>query len=361
MEYTEYYSLKKPGSEDFYSIADFNENADIIDEQLSVGETAYEKVMNLLSTVTSIESSIAKLNTKTEIYLVVWAPSGTAVTLTKGSAKHTFTVGAQQYVSRLMATLGDWELTYTYKGVSYGSRTVSIESTGTHRIAAAPTLEASPWEFIDKMSQMGMAEDCWKIGDTKSITVGSESATVRILDFDKDVVKATGKRRCITFGLTDVLASYYKMDTSSAAVEWADRELITTTLPALKNKLDSSLQTAIKPVEKIFMKPDTVGDRCDGWTSKSGGEALDAELFIPSEVELFGHARGGNPYFLYGEQYEYYKRGNSFVASGSYWLRAQNHTYTQPMVRTIRLNTDGTLNFELNTSSDTKLLFMFCV
>lgn len=33
-EYTQNYNLKKPAEEDFYNVKDFNDNADIVDEEL---------------------------------------------------------------------------------------------------------------------------------------------------------------------------------------------------------------------------------------------------------------------------------------------------------------------------------------
>lgn len=43
---TNKYRLKKPSEDDFYDVADFNHNTDLIEEQLLKNETAIEKIKN---------------------------------------------------------------------------------------------------------------------------------------------------------------------------------------------------------------------------------------------------------------------------------------------------------------------------
>ena len=55
MEKTKNYNLKKPGAADFYDVADFNENADVVDELLKQHEDAITKERN---TVAEISNSL---------------------------------------------------------------------------------------------------------------------------------------------------------------------------------------------------------------------------------------------------------------------------------------------------------------
>lgn len=364
MEYTENYSLKKPAASDFYNVEDFNDNADAIDERLYVGEQAYTLVNQLLTRVQTLESENTKLKQKAKITLDVYAPQGTAVTLSKsGSSSQTFTVGSTMLAQRELDALGEWAASYTYGGITY-SAVVDITDLGVTKIALAPTLEASPWAFIDKVSQAGLAASCWVVGDTKTLTTETDNTAVRILGFDHDILsepgKGNGKRAGITFALVAPLDGTVRIHSVNEVTDWADKDIVTTTLPDKLEELPADLQAAIKTVGKMFLKPDTTGSSTNGSDAKNGGQMLDVELFLLSEREIFGAARQSSPYYGFEEQYEYYKRGNDFKQSQIYWLRGVPYDVATGGKYDVFVRTDGTVFYGSVTDMHA-LLYGFCV
>lgn len=369
MQYTENYNLKKPESDDFYNVGDFNENSDIIDEYLAKGVQAYTLVNSLISRVTTLESSNNDLKTKAKVQILVYAPSGTSVTLGRaGYGNQAFTVGSTQRALKEMTSggIGEYTATYTYGGVTR-SKTINVLTPGTTKATLAPTLEASPWEYIQIVSEAGLAEECWSVGDTKSITLGGEAVTVRILGFNHDLLSepgtGNGKRAGITFALTDTLATKVQMHSSTKVggnyVDWCDRDLLTTHLPARLSSMDSALQAAIKTVSKAYLIPENVGSSNTYATTGKGGELLDSKLFLLSEREIFGEARLSNPYYSYDRQYEYYRRANNFKCTVDYWLRNQTWNANDSEYVNI-LQTDGKIVSSLLTAEQ-GLIFGFCV
>ncbi|MCQ2795012.1 MAG: DUF6273 domain-containing protein [Bacilli bacterium] len=100
------------------------------------------------------------------------------------------------------------------------------------------TLEECSWEKIKEISQTGKANDYFKIGDEKTVTVNSLPHKVRIIDFNKDVDK-DGNNIGITFEFVNLIS-----DSSgySLATQWND---ISNQSISNHNYLDSSVRMAL--------------------------------------------------------------------------------------------------------------------
>lgn len=367
MDYTENYNLKKPDEEDYFNVGDFNENSDIIDEYLAKGVQAYSWASSLLNQVSGLSSNLSATMTKAAIKLRVYGVSGVAVTLTPPSGNaQSFTIPGAGYTDRNLLSVGDCTLTFSYNGKSY-TQTVAVDHPGITRVALAIQLSDAPWAHIRQTSEAGLAEECWSVGDTKSVAVGGTTATVRILGFNHDMLAepgpGNGKRAGITFALTDTLATKVQMHNSTKVsgnyVDWCDRDLLTTHLPAKLSSMDSALQAAIKTVSKAYLIPENVGSSNTHITTGKGGELLDSKLFLLSEREIFGEARLSNPYYSYDRQYEYYRRANNFKCTVDYWLRNQTWNANDSEYVNI-LQTDGKIVSSLLTAEQ-GLMFGFCV
>lgn len=365
MEYTTNYQLKKPSSDDYYDIADFNSNADVIDSKLATGANAYALANQLLTRVSRLETDNSKLKAKTKILLDVYAMPDTVVTITKsGYAGHQFTVGASGYAQREMGGVGVWNISYTYNSLSY-STTVNIPYPGITVVALAPKLEDCTWEFIDKVGSLGLAESCWSVGETKSVTVGEEAMQARILGFNHDLLwnytVGGNKRAAITFGMTDTLSETTQVHSSQEEnVDWRDRDIFTTYLPARKAELSADLQSVIKRVGKVVMKLFHGETGQDGKTASVGGELLETDLFLFSERELFGATRESNPFYEYEQAYEYFARGNSFTASQAYWLRCCGYESYDAFKYSLYMSTGGIV-YSGEMTRKYGVLFGFCV
>lgn len=365
MKYTTNYQLKKPEAGDYYNIADFNDNADIIDAKLEKGMSAYSTVNQLLTRISNLEQRATTMETKGRIVLYLYGMTGTSVSITRsGYTSQVFTIGSSGYMQRDMPALGEWTISYTYNSVSYSTK-INLEHLGVTVAALAPKLQDCSWAFIDKVGSLGLAESCWGVGDTKSLSVGSAAMQVRILDFNHDMLWSQGKgiRKTapITFGLTQPLPTTAPAHSvSNTNIGWGERDIFTTYLPARKAELPSDLQSVIKKVGKVVMKVFSGTTNQDGWGATQGAELLQTDLFIFSERELFGESRGSNPYYEYERAYEYYARGNSFVMASDYWLRSNAYVVQDAFQRGVVLSPNGRLSSQLVTSSF-GVVFGFCV
>ena len=158
------------------------------------------------------------------------------------------------------------------------------------------------------------------VGDTVSISVNSASYSFRIMGFNHDTLSsstaygaatATGKAG-ISFQMVDCLNTTYQMNSSNTnSGGWNGCALRSTLQSTIKNTMPAAWRNIIKTVSK---KSGTGGG------SSSGTQTTSDDLFLLSEIEIFGsrsYSVSGE-----GEQYAYYKAGNSRVkkVNGSaYW------------------------------------------
>lgn len=371
MEYTEKYGLKKPAAADYYNVADFNDNADVIDEKLYLGDQAYELVNQLISRVSALESTASTLESKTTIRLQCYAPGNTLIRAYHNDKLHaSVTLNSGYDMTWIkIPEMGTWEMKYRYNSVEY-TKTVEVTTVGDTVVTLPPTLEAAPWRYIDAVSSAGVADQCWEIGDTKSVSLSGAAVTVRILDFYHDLLEEPGlgngksTRAGITFALTDTLSDKVKMHSVNAVTAWADRDMITTVLPGKLAGLPTALQNVIKTVNKVMMIPEIVSEADSASSGMNltaqGAEFMASQLFLLSERELFGEGRVSTPYYSFEDQYEYFRRCNSSCASQDYWLRSQLWTtniagqYASVLVSSGQIYS-RTLQYEYG------LLFGFCV
>lgn len=326
MEYTDKYKLKKPSPEDHYNIADFNENADTIDAKLAVGENAMGLANQLLSRIQTLESRTSRINQRSRVMLALYGLKDMRLTIRhKAYSDRNLSFSSSSKVNFELEETGIWTLIYQYQGKSY-SKDVYVDHAGETKVALAPDLEVVDWDYIDLVCGEGLAEGCWSVGDTKSITIGSEQASVRILDFYHDSLypqgAGRGKKAPITFGLTQPLSAKAALNlTTDIDVRWGERYMQTTYLPNLKTQLDSKLRQCIKTAAKTTLNPFLSKGGYSGGYANEGAEQNPEDLFLLSESEIFGAARSATKYYQYDLPYEYYRRGNSFICNQDYWLR----------------------------------------
>ncbi len=361
MEYTSNYKLKKPSAEDFYNIQDFNENADLIDAKMKVADEAKALADDLTAKESALEAKVTALQTKSRILLTVLAPVGTKVTLQRsGCPTVSGTVGSGMELDLELSEIGSWTMNYSYQSYS-GSRSVEVGQVGKNYVTAAPTLELSPWAYIDKVSQRGLAAELYNLGDLKTIQVGEETCKVQIVAFDHDVLSSPSsagrKTAGITFHLQDTLATAYQGHADyKVASTWATRDLRLKHLPAIMATLDADLQTVIKTVDKT-----SVGEgRTDNSYSVEMVTTQD-QLFLPSERELLGYTNRSGSHYNEGYIYEYYKAGNKIYKSNKYWTRSSYESNVASNGESgVVCMTSNTTNI-LSLNSTACMAFMFCV
>lgn len=196
-------------------------------------------------------------------------------------------------------------------------------------IGAAKTLADSTWAEISAASADGTASTKWAVGDEKTITLTTgEEVTLQILGFNHDD-KADGSGKAgITFGMKNLLAAKYPMNsTETNKGGWNSSAMRTSTMVTLLSQLPSDLRSVIKGVSKKA----TAGNKSTSIITSTDS------LFLFSRIELDATTMTG--YKNEGEQYEYWKTRNTsedrkkYLSNGAgeysaWWLRSPDTTET---------------------------------
>lgn len=215
-----------------------------------------------------------------------------------------------------------------------------------------PVFAENEWAAIIEACHANEVPDEWVADGTcyKDMDIGGTSYRIDIIGKNHDdLADGTGKAP-LTFQMHDCYATTYPMTPTNTNVSgWRDCQMRTQTMPALKALLPAEVQAGIRAVNKLTSA---------GNTSSSIVTTSD-ELFLPSEVEVFGSIT----YSVAGEgtQYEYYQVGNSKVKNLSggakYWWerspRSSNSTYFCTVL------SDGNED-AVNASSSRGVAFAFC-
>lgn len=283
----------------------------------------------------------------------VYADNGTTVTMTKGSKTLTAVAGSNKQAVLYPSELGVWNVKRTWKG---STKTVSftVEVIGIvycYPFTVGQNLESTSWADISSISELGLAQKYFAVGDTKSIKVNGVSYQVRIIGFNHDNLTSGGKAG-ITFQMVDCLNTTYQMESSNINTNgWINCAMRKTHLRStIWGQLESSLKSVIKTVNKLASA---------GNQSATIQTAQDT-LFLLSEVEIFGkvtYSKAGE-----GSQYAYYAAGNSTIkkVNGSaigWWERSPLGSDTTAFCR---VSNYGVAD-NSNASSSLGVAFGFCV
>lgn len=267
----------------------------------------------------------------------VYADAGTTVTMTKGSKTLTAVAGSNKQAILYPAELGAWNVKRTWKGTT---KTVSftVEVIGIvycYPFTVGNDLESTTWADISSISELGLAQQYFKVGDQKSITVNGVKYQTRIIGFNHDNLTSGGKAG-ITFQMVDCLNTTYNMESSNINTNgWLNCAMRKTHLrTTIWGQLESSLKSVIKTVNKLASA---------GNQSATIQTAQDT-LFLLSEVEIFGkvtYSKAGE-----GSQYAYYAAGNSTIkkvnGSADHWWERSPHGSNSASFCCV--SSDGTAN-----------------
>lgn len=190
------------------------------------------------------------------------------------------------------------------------------------------TFNECTWAEISQVCRAGYAAEYWAIGDTKMMVNGDTGSTVRIIGFDHDYVEDSESYGRAKAGITlrmvyaidalkQPMASHY-----SGLLSWYSENdtyhsaMRKTTLPEfLASNVPENVKSVLVPVMKEFY-----------YKEKSEIQTVADTLFLPSSNETNGNFASG--FGSEGDQYEYYKAGNStniYTTSGSvveWWTRS---------------------------------------
>lgn len=258
--------------------------------------------------------ALSQKGSPAEVHVI--ADNGTQVTMTKGGKTLTAMVSGGEAV--LYPTeLGEWTIKYTFDS-SQKTKQWKLEVIGivyVYPFTIGDNLNDTDWADIDICGRLGMAQQFFKVGDSKTVNIGGTNYEVQIIGFNHDD-KVSGGKAAYSFQLVDCLNQTQQMNTSNTNTGGWNGSAMRGRMSTYKSQLPAALRNVIKTVKK---KSGTGGG------SSSGTQQTNDDLFLLSEIEIFGTTT----YSVAGEgtQYEWYKAGNSRIkkvngSANSWWGRS---------------------------------------
>ena len=258
--------------------------------------------------------ALSQKGSPAEVHVI--ADNGTQVTMTKGGKTLTAMVSGGEAV--LYPTeLGEWTIKYTFDS-SQKTKQWKLEVIGivyVYPFTIGDNLNDTDWADIDICGRLGMAQQFFKVGDSKTVNIGGTNYEVQIIGFNHDD-KVSGGKAAYSFQLVDCLNQTQQMNTSNTNTGGWNGSAMRGRMSTYKSQLPAALRNVIKTVKK---KSGTGGG------SSSGTQQTNDDLFLLSEIEIFGTTT----YSVAGEgtQYEWYKAGNSRIkkvngSADDWWERS---------------------------------------
>lgn len=258
--------------------------------------------------------ALSQKGSPAEVHVI--ADNGTQVTMTKGGKTLTAMVSGGEAV--LYPTeLGEWTIKYTFDS-SQKTKQCKLEVIGivyVYPFTIGDNLNDTDWADIDICGRLGMAQQFFKVGDSKTVNIGGTNYEVQIIGFNHDD-KVSGGKAAYSFQLVDCLNQTQQMNTSNTNTGSWNGSAMRGRMSTYKSQLPAALRNVIKTVKK---KSGTGGG------SSSGTQQTNDDLFLLSEIEIFGTTT----YSVAGEgtQYEWYKAGNTKVkkvngSAADWWERS---------------------------------------
>lgn len=171
-------------------------------------------------------------------------------------------------------------------------------------------LENASWSLIDFYSSTGLASLVFSVGDEKTIELTTgEEITLVILGFNHDDLSDRSGRAGITFGMKNLLATTYKMNSSNTnSGGWNSSYMRTQTMATLLSQLPADLRNVIKQVNKKA----TAGSQSTTITTSVDKLFLFALAELASKTGLENSTdtsikNNAATYEQEGTQYEYFK------------------------------------------------------
>ena len=293
--------------------------------------------------------ALSQKGSPAEVHVI--ADNGTQVTMTKGGKTLTAMVSGGEAV--LYPTeLGEWTIKYTFDS-SQKTKQWRLEVIGivyVYPFTIGDNLNDTDWADIDICGRLGMAQQFFKVGDSKTVNIGGTNYEVQIIGFNHDD-KVSGGKAAYSFQLVDCLNQTQQMNSSNTNTRGWNGSAMRTRMATYKSQLPAALRNVIKTVKK---KSGTGGG------SSSGTQTTNDDLFLLSEIEIFGTTT----YSVAGEgtQYEWYKAGNSRIkkvnVSAYYWW--ERSPYSGDTAGFCRVDSSGSADYN-GADSSYGVSFGFCV
>ena len=340
-------------------------------------------------------TAIQAIQTGTELQIIVTVTSGATVTATKGSLSVSGTA-VNGTCTLTVPEEGEWTVNATLGGKTSDSNIVNVVSSYDTVLAFA-TLNDNSWETIRRVSDAGMGENYWSIGDRKAVTLNGTVGELSLSNFTtyafiigfnhNSSLEGTNRihfqlaKTALTGG-TDVClcdssynsnvstTGYFSMNSSRTnSGGWKSSQMRTnicgTSLSSYSGTIIAVIPAALRAVLKSVTKY-TDNTANGGGSTASYVTATTDYFFLLSEFEVFGSISYGNTNEKNKQaQYAYYSAGNSKIkykhdgtsTAAAWWLRSP---FASRSHRFVCVGADGTVTY---STADGSLGFApgFCV
>ena len=194
------------------------------------------------------------------------------------------------------ATASTTAITVSYS-IGSVTRTASIPITV---LSLSNVFANNTWAQIAQAAHYGFPKYLWQPGDTKTLTIGSTTHTIRIIGFDNDPLDENDakyndptynrgtKKAALALQWYTPAGNGSIHNNSSNYVYWENSRMRLTTLPALKDSLPDDVKNNIRTVDKWFHFIYGEGSSYTGsiapelwnWRDTVSGVLLPEELFL---------------------------------------------------------------------------------
>ncbi len=315
-------------------------------------------ISDLLVYPDGFAKAIQAIQTGTELQIIVTVTSGATVTATKGSLSVSG-ISVDGTCTLTVPEEGEWTVSATLDGETSTSNIVNVVSSYDTTLAFVSTiLNDNSWETIRGISDAGMGENYWSIGDRKAVTLNGTVGSLTLSNFTTYVfiigfnhnqeleganrihfqlaktALSGGKDVCFCDSAYNQNDGYFRMNTTSTNVKgWEGSQIRTNvcgiSLSSYSGTIIAVIPTPLRDVLKSVTKyTDNYGNYS---ASATGITATTDYFFLLSEFEVFGSITFANSYERAKQkQYSYYSAGNSRIKyrhnstelTARWWLRS---------------------------------------
>lgn len=214
---------------------------------------------------------------------------------------------------------------YYYAVIAYNEQDVPSELTVSDETIpklVSSVLNENTWDVIDMIASQGIAQSYWEIGDeTAEFTIGGETHTAVILDFNHDDLSDGSGKAAITFSLKGLMAEKKQMNSDSIrSTNWSYPNFSNTLKPYIENTIYTGLQNDIKAYTQNVNREYGYGGSFYGTTTTT------AYLFPFTAVEVGFSKPDSHSTCRDGTKYPYFSsnanRTKTFPdgTAGEWWL-----------------------------------------
>lgn len=283
--------------------------------------------LGLTSSDPTVNEALYALSQKVYSEIRVRCDASTTATMAKSGTTMTATANSSGIATFRTNEIGTWTVSGTIFGSSF-SKSFVVDKIGIlycYPFTVGGSLEDTAWGDISRISRLGMATDYFRIGDTKTLTIGGATYSAQIIGFDHDTPQSTTtykrSKAGITFQLVGVHDTTAKMNNSQGNWgSWESSAMRTSTMSTLLTQLPSALTSVLASVNKLTSQGDQYGQ-----SHVTQIITTSDKLFLLSEIEVFG--TNSKSYAGEGSQYDWFKAGNSKIKYlndivQAWWLRS---------------------------------------